>query len=204
MHVQILLLGWKLMCSLISFRRVLKSCCACTLLLWDILLSTRKKWWEKVCPPTCQTAACCARCQSCVQLSCRPPQFWSQHRRHTDHIPQLRGRATKQTGSSAMVTTTPGPSTSSTSLSHISIGAQVLNGHLTGFRSTQSYFSLHPGTRLLPQYVLVGQIIPSNRVPQDQFPCVGATGKQPIWGTTTQNFSVWKKWTYSKEITFSV
>lgn len=55
----------------------------------------------KVCS-TCQTAAWCARCQSCVQPSCMPPQLWSRHCTHKDHSPQLQGRAAGQTGSLVM------------------------------------------------------------------------------------------------------
>lgn len=65
-------------------------------------------------------------------------------------------------------------------LPHFSIGAQVLNGHLARFGGVQSYFRVRRRLRLLPQDVLVGQVAPVDRIPQDQLTRVGAAGEQPV------------------------
>lgn len=67
-------------------------------------------------------------------------------------------------------------------LPHFSISAQVLNGHLTRFGSVQSNFCMRWRLWLLPQNVLIGQVAPVNRIPQDQLTCMGAAGEQPVWG----------------------
>ena len=53
----------------------------------------------------------------------------------------------------------------SSPLLHLSIGGEMLNGHLAGFGSRQSYLSLSAGLRLLPQDVLVRQNVPIDRIP---------------------------------------
>lgn len=68
----------------------------------------------------------------------------------------------------------------SSCLPDFSVGGQVLNGHLAGLGSAQPNLRVRQRLRLLPQDVLIGQVAPVNRVPQDQLAHVGAAGKQPV------------------------
>lgn len=56
----------------------------------------------------------------------------------------------------------------------------MLDGHLAGFGSAYSYFSLRAGLWLLPQDVLIGQDVPIDCVPENQLACVGAAGEESV------------------------
>lgn len=138
--------------------------------------------WRMFYSITCQITAWCVRHLSRGRPSCRPPPPSSGRCTRTGRSPRLRG-CTENTQFLVLFTSF---STSLTTFqfrpSHFSIGAQVLNRHLTRFGSVQSNFRVRRRLWLLPQDVLVRQVAPVNRVPQDQLACVGAAGEQPVWG----------------------
>lgn len=68
----------------------------------------------------------------------------------------------------------------SSCLPDFSVGAQVLDGHLARLGGAQPNLGVRRRLRLLPQDVLIGQVAPVHRVPQDQLARVGAAGKQPV------------------------
>lgn len=82
---------------------------------------------------------------------------------------------------------------------HPPVGGQVLDGHLAGFGSGQSYLCLSAGLWLLPQDVLIGQDVPIDGVPQDQLAGMWAAGEEPVWKWNKQS----DVWFYVSELFFT-
>lgn len=138
-------------------------------------LATNKANWI-----TCQITARCVRHLSHGQPFDRPLQPSLERCIHTAHNPLLRGCTKKYTIYLNHSQQHCLKFIFSFCLPHFSISAKVLNGHLTRFGSVQSNFRMRQRLWLLPQDVLIGQVAPVNRIPQDQLTCMGAAGEQPV------------------------